>query len=75
MQDQDGINALRMTGLIRRVFEPDQVPRYKDVIVAIELWEARLREWKRTTGTKEVHESLMVHSILKIVPAEMRKDI
>ena len=75
MKDQEGMNALRMSGLIRRVFEPERVAKFNQVIPAVETWEQRLKDYMKATQTKEVHDSLKIFSVSKIVPHEMGKEI
>ena len=74
-KDQEGMNALRMSGIIKRVFEADRVTKYKDVVSAIEVWELRLKDFLKATGTTEFHDSLKVHAVCRIVPSELEKEV
>jgi len=74
VHDHEGHNAQRMAGIVMRVFEPEKAKKYSDVIMAMQVWEQRKKEY--VTITKgELHDSVLIHSIKKIVPNELAKDI
>jgi len=73
--DQEGMNALRMVALARRVMHPDKVAKYGDIVAAVEQWELRVKEYVKANDGFKMPESMWVNGICHIVPSEMEKEV
>jgi len=74
-RDQEGMNALRMTGLARRVMQPDKVRQYQDIVAAVEQWELRVKEFQKVNNGFKLPDSMMVNGLCHVVPAELEREI
>ena len=73
--DQEGMNALRMTGLARRVMNPEKVKNFKDIVAAVEKWELQVKEFEKANKNFTLPEAMRISGLCHIVPPDMEKEI
>ena len=75
VRDQEGMNALRMTGLARRIMQPEKVKGYGDIVAAVEQWQLLVKEYEKANKGFTMPETMLINGLCHIVPVELEKEV